>query len=165
MRHAIQRTLTIARGQIVVTRQSDRRSIERVDRDVAPVGFANRADRCRAFGRPRSRRNPFDVSRPSEINRTDFWPRQLESNFFIASITSTYGLYGDAEVLAIGIRSELAARLRSVVNGWRTCSVPEVIYPTITREPVRQRPNKFFGDALVRYRHARSNHPVSESQC
>src|SRR5207249_8585891 len=78
---------------------------------------------------------PRDVSSPSEISRTALGPFQLESNFFNASITSTYGLKDDAEVLAKGIRSEFAARFKSVVNGWRTCRLPAVIYPTNTREP------------------------------
>ena len=36
-------------------------------------------------------------------------------------------LASDGVITAIGSRSELAARFKSVVNGWRTCRVPAVI--------------------------------------
>ena len=42
VRNTIQRALAIARGEAAVTRQSNRRSIERVDRNVAALRFFDR---------------------------------------------------------------------------------------------------------------------------
>src|SRR5437870_12270258 len=80
---------------------------------------------------------PRDVSRPSEMSRTPFGSFQFLSNFLSASRTSTYGLYGDTAVLEAGMRSEFAAGLKAVVIEWRTCRVPDVMYPTIPLPPVR----------------------------
>src|SRR5574341_1534070 len=71
---------------------------------------------------------PREASRPSEINNTALLPFQPGSNFFSASLTSTYGLKADAAVVASGMRSEFAARFRSVVNACLTCKCPAVMY-------------------------------------
>src|SRR5947209_3245393 len=43
MRHAIQRALAIAGRQVAVTGQANRRRVERINRDVAPVRFSDSA--------------------------------------------------------------------------------------------------------------------------
>src|SRR5215813_11648305 len=78
---------------------------------------------------------PRDTSRPSDTSNTTLAFLPFESNFLRASRTSTYGLYGDTELLETRMRNDLAAFPKSLVNGWRTCKLPLLMYPTITSDP------------------------------